>query len=459
MNFKQISLILSACVVITSSCDDNTATLGVEMMPPSDFVTNEFATYGVVTESYPVGDSVLARSSKSYLGQFTDPETGTVVKSDFLAQFHCNEGFTFPDSIVNNEITSAELRLYVDNFIGDSLTNFKLSVYPLNRVMNPDADYYTNIDPTKYYDSNAEPIAIKWFTLSDYTIEDDDRWDKNYYNNIKIPLPKSVGQAIYDGYLKNPDTFANTETWINSELPCSKGFYFKIESGDGAMAYIDIAQFNLFFKYYDTEYNRDTLGVCQFASTEEVVQATRFENYNLDKLLADTEGTYLKSPAGIFTLATLPVDEINYNDTINSAKMTLTRYNDKVQSKFKLGIPKKLLLVRLDDYINGYFEKYSLADDETSYLATFNSNNNTYKFNNISRLLTICLQEKKNGTATENWNKVLLIPVEATYENNSSTALVKLSHDFSMNSCKLVGGKKNNIDLEIIYSKFSSNKQ
>lgn len=458
MNFKPLLLILSAILVVTSSCDDNTATLGVEMMPPNDFVTNDFVTYDVVTESYPVGDSVLARSSKSYLGQFTDPETGTIVKSDFLAQFHCNEGFTFPDSIINNEITSAELRLYIENFIGDSLTNFKLSIYPLNRVMDPDTDYYTNIDPTKYYDSSVEPIAIKWFTLSDYTIEEEDRWDKSYYNNIKIPLPKSVGQAIYDGFLKNPETFTNTETWINSELPCSKGFYFKIESGDGAMAYVDIAQFNLFFRYYDTEYSRDTLGVCQFASTEEVVQATRFENYNLDKLLADPDGTYLKSPAGIFTMATLPVDEINYNDTINSAKITLTRYNDKIHSKFKLGIPQKLLLVRLDDYINGYFENYSLADDETSYLATFNSNNNTYKFSNIARLLTICLQEKKNGTASENWNKVLLIPVEATYENNNSTNLVKLSHDFSMNSCKLVGGKNNKIDLEIIYSKFYSNK-
>lgn len=458
MNFKPLLLILSAILVVTSSCDDNTATLGVEMMPPNDFVTNDFVTYDVVTESYPVGDSVLARSSKSYLGQFTDPETGTIVKSDFLAQFHCNEGFTFPDSIINNEITSAELRLYIENFIGDSLTNFKLSIYPLNRVMDPDTDYYTNIDPTKYYDSSVDPIAIKWFTLSDYTIEEEDRWDKSYYNNIKIPLPKSVGQAIYDGFLKNPETFTNTETWINSELPCSKGFYFKIESGDGAMAYVDIAQFNLFFRYYDTEYSRDTLGVCQFASTEEVVQATRFENYNLDKLLTDPDGTYLKSPAGIFTIATLPVDEINYNDTINSAKITLTRYNDKIHSKFKLGIPQKLLLVRLDDYINGYFENYSLADDETSYLATFNSNNNTYKFSNIARLLTICLQEKKNGTASENWNKVLLIPVEATYENNNSTNLVKLSHDFSMNSCKLVGGKNNKIDLEIIYSKFYSNK-
>lgn len=453
MNLKSFIAILFSCIVLVA-CDDTTDSLGIDMMPSTDLVSKHFATYGVTTESYPVGDRVLARSSMSYLGRFTDPETKTIVKSDFLAQFHCSEGFAFPENVIDDKITKTELRLYIDDFIGDSLTSFKLSVYPLTSVMDPEEDYYTNIDPAMYCDMESGPIAVKWFTIADNTISDDDRWSSDYYNNINIPLPVSVGQTIYDEYRRNPAAFLNTETWINSGLPCSKGFYFKIESGDGAMAYIDIARFNIYFRYHDDEYNKDTLGVCQFASTEEVVQATRFENLNLDLLLQDKNATYLKSPAGIFTLATLPADEINFNDTINSAKLVFTRYNDKVESKFKLGIPQKLLLVRLDDYKDGYFEKYSLADNKTSYLTSFNSENNTYEFSNISLLLTQCLQEKRNGTATENWNKVLLIPVEATYENNTQS-LVKLSHDFSMGSAKLVGGIDDKVDLEVIYSRFN----
>ena len=100
-----------------------------------------------------------------------------------------------------------------------------------------------------------------------------------------------------------------------------------------------------------------TSSISAFAATEEVIQANRFENTNLDKLLSDKSATYLKSPAGIFTIATLPTEEINFNDTINSAKLTFVRYNDKVDNKFKLEIPNKILLVRYDDYINGYFEK------------------------------------------------------------------------------------------------------
>ena len=433
------------------ACDDNTASLGVDMMPNNDFVSTIYKSYETETRSYAVGDSVLARSNISYLGRFTDPETGTIIKSDFLTQLHCNESFQFPDSVINDSITAAEVKLFVKEFVGDSLTTFKVSVYPLNVVMDPDVNYYTNIDPTKYYDSTQPPIAEKWYTLSDRTIEDSKRWAKGYNNNITIPLPREYGQAIYDAYRKDPSTFANTETWQQSGLPCSKGLYFKLESGDGAIAYIDICQFNIDYRYYAPTLNTDTTGTQQFAATEEVVQETRFENSNLDVLMDVTDATFLKTPAGIFTEVTLPIDSFDVKDTLNTVSLTLTRYNDKVQSPFKLNIPATVLLVRLDDYNNGFFENYEVANGVTSYITKFNNTNNTFSFSNISKLITTCIAEKKKGTASKNYNKVLIIPVEATY--NSSSQLVKLSHDFSMRSAKLVGGT-DKIKLDVIYSRF-----
>lgn len=450
---KTMWLLLAAACLVCFACDDNTDTLGVEMMPYADFTTSQYATYDVETVSYEVGDSVLARSSMSYIGRFTDPETGTVIESDFLAQFHCSEGFSFPDSVKDSLITSTELRLYVEDFVGDSLATFKLSVYPLTEILDPDANYYTNIDPERYYDPSQEPITTKWFTISDRTITDSARWDDDYYTSIRIKLPDSVGQRIYEGFVSNPEWFENTETFVNSGLPCSKGFYFKIESGDGAIAYIDVSQFNIYFDYYDEDYETDTTGVVQFAATEEVVQATRFENSRLDLLLGNTDVTYLKSPAGIFTQATLPTDLINIEDTINSAILTFTRYNDLVDSDFKLSIPQTLLLVRLDDYLNGFFEDYMVADSETSYLASFSSSSNTYEFSNLSKLLTTIRREKAEGTATENADIVLIIPVEATYDTSSN--VVALNHDFSMASAKLVGGENDRVQLELIYSTYN----
>ena len=60
--------------------------------------------------------------------------------------------------------------------------------------------------------------------------------------------------------------------------------------------------------------------------------------------------------------------------------------------------------------------------------------------------------ELKEGTATENYNKILLIPVDVTYD--SENKLVKLAHDFSMTSARLVGGENDPVKLEVLYSKF-----
>lgn len=454
MNIKYIFALLVSFVLLCS-CDESSTTLGVDMMPSNDLITPKYKPYDVTTESYPVGDSVLARSSMSYFGRFTDPETRTTIKSDFMAQFHCNERFSFPDSIVGDSCVNIEVRLFIENFVGDSLASFKLSVYDLDKDLDPEMDYYTNINPEKYYNKTKEPLASKWFTINDRTIPDEERWSSTYNNNIRIVLPRSVGTEIIRAYKKDPSTFSSTHNWLHSGLPSSKGLYFKLEKGDGAMAYIDVAQMNVYFNYYDEGYKKDTLGVCQFAATEEVVEATQFDNSNLNLLLTgeNKKATYLKSPAGVFTLATLPADSINVNDTINSAKLTFTRYNDRVESMFKLSIPKTVLLVRLDDYLNGFFENYKLSDNITSYTTNFNSSTNSYTFGNISRLLTTMVKEKNEGKATANWNKVLLIPVEASY--NTSGSIVKLNHDFSMSSCRLVGGEQDKIKMEVIYSRFN----
>lgn len=458
MKLKSLIAVFTVVLALIS-CDETTGTIGVDMMPTSDLVTKKYETYKVATQSFAVGDSVLARTNISYLGRFTDPETGTVIKSDFLTQFHCSEDFALPDIIRGDSCSKVELKLYLDSYIGDSLSSFKVSAYELDKPLDPNADYYTNIDPTQYYNVGKEPITSKWYTIADHTISDSLRYanKKNGTQNITLSLPNELGNKILKAYRENPDYFTNTSTWSNSGLPMSKGVYFKLESGDGAVAAIDICQMNLYFRYYDDDYAKDTTGIVQFAATEEVVQATRFENSNLGQLMADEEATYIKCPAGIFTMATLPVDELNPNDTINSAKLTFTRYNDKVQSSFKLEIPQNLLLLRLDDYLNGFFEKYLLPDSETSFLTTFNSKTNTYAYSNISDLLTVMLKEKANGTATENWNKVLLIPVEkieTTDSSSNSKVVVKMNHDFSISSSRLVGGKNDKINLEVIYTSF-----
>lgn len=453
---KQISKIVECLTVILSflflhSCSDDTAGLGLDMMPASDTVRVFYDTYSVPTETFPVDEAVLARTSRSYLGRFTDPETGISASADFIAQYHITESSTgnlFPPKIVDDYVTSIDVRLYIDNFIGDSLTTFKVSVYDLDTDLDPEADYYTDINPNDYIDETSEPMSHKWFTLSDRIISEADRTATGYVRHIRIPLPREVGQAIYDAYKEDKSDFTSTYKWLHSGLPCSKGLYFKLEYGEGAVAYVYITQIRINYKYYDNNLKKEVDGVTLMSSTEEVIEVTNFQTEDLSSLVTDPSCTYLRTPAGLFTQLTLPIESISTKDSINSASIQFKRYNDTSGEKYKLGIPQTLLMVRLDEYNNGFFEKYRVADNKTSYVTTFSATGNTYTFSNIAQLINKCIQEKKSGKASANYNKVLLIPVTTTYDTSKN--LVKLNHDFSFNQARLVKDTK----LDIIYSQF-----
>jgi hypothetical protein len=182
--------------------------------------------------------------------------------------------------------------------------------------------------------------------------------------------------------------------------------------------------------------------------------------------VADNTCTYLKSPAGIFTQLTLPVDEImsgHENDTINTAKISLRRLNNSTQSEYALDIPNDLLMIPIDS-LDSFFSKRQLADNKKSFVATYSSKSNEYTFNNISELVTTMYKERKKGgpsftTEHPNWNKVVVIPVSVTTttSSNNSTVIRDISDDMSLTSARLIGGIANPntpITISVIYSKF-----
>lgn len=60
-----------------------------------------------------------------------------------------------------------------------------------------------------------------------------------------------------------------------------------------------------------------------------------------------------------------------------------------------------------------------------------------------------------NKDRSEDWNKVVIIPVTLT--TNSSGQVLKVVHDMSLTSTRLVGGSENkngDIKLEVVYSRF-----
>lgn len=473
MKIKNLWLAICTTLLLCA-CDETTSTLGIELVPESDMVSISWENYNVELNTI-IADSVLARTSTSHLGNYTDPETGTTVHGDYLMQLNCGAGFEFPDSIQNNICTSAYLNLYFNSFVGDSLAPCRVSVYPLNKVMDNSKSYYTDINPEDYYDTSASPLAVTTFTLSDRTISDEERNDGAYFKNVRIKLPVEEGNKMLKKYKQNPEYFKNGKLFTEKVNP---GYFVKFEKGDGVMMDIYISQLNVSFKYFEKSSTGrlDSLvnGTSTFAGTEEVIQATAVKKYNLEKLLSDNEAAYIKSPSSLFTEVTLPISEIATTDTINSAKLIFDRYNSsKSNENYILPAPTYLLMVQKDKMYE-FFEEYKIPDSNTSYMATFSAANNNYAFNNISHLISQIRKEHQEGISRNpnwekenpNWNKVVLIPVSpilstSTSSNsyysyygggsNSQSTLVGMNHDLSLTSARL---KKNGVTLQVIYSKF-----
>ena len=206
------------------------------------------------------------------------------------------------------------------------------------------------------------------------------------------------------------------------------------------------------------------------AGTKEVLQTTFVTNDKqaINKLAAERNHTYLKSPAGLFTEVTLPVKEIKKNhesDSLIAAKIAFQRINNQSDDERKFNIPMNILMVQKDS-LNAFFENNKTPDNKMSYYAVYNyngstyKNNNTYNFINISNLITNLwniwqkgMKENPNWeTEHPNWNKVLLVPI--SYNSSSSTST---DHDMSLTSACLVGGPDNDHDpvtISVVYAKF-----
>lgn len=481
MNIKYwASLALASFFLV--SCDDTTDNIGSSLIDNVDKLHITTDTFTVSTRSI-VADSVLSRNMTGYLGKVRDPETGAYLSSSFMTQFYSPENFSFPDkdSIQSRDelgevmADSCDIRLYYNGFYGDSLATMKMSVYELTKPVEEQKFFYSNFNPEKEYISGNENKTNKVYTLVDLNVDEKTRYSNDYMPAIRISLDKEYGTKILKAYYDNPNAFKNAYSFIHDVMP---GFYFKSVGGLGSMAYISLSQLNVYFRHKTTTTasdgtKRDTIitSVGAFPGTEEVLQTTTVSNdkSTLQKLVSDNSCTYLKSPAGIFTEMRIPVKDIvekqyigedgktysHKNDTINSAKVVLTRINNAQDSEYTLAIPQTLLILPKADMYS-FFEKKKVADYKTSFLATYNSSTNTYTFNNIGGLVKYLYE---NGDRTKaDWDKVVIIPVTTTYNTTSTTKeLIAVNHDMSLASTRLVGGpesKYGDIKISVIYSKF-----
>ena len=471
------SVVIAAMAIY--SCDDSVTSIGNTLTDEGDKLDLKSTSFDVSTRSV-IADSVFTLSSKCYLGQVKDPQTQADVKSEFTTQLHLLElMYIYPESQVasrNNGMAAADscdIILYLAKPFDktDSLEAVKMRVSELATPIEEGRHFYSNFNPRALGMVSSTGLSkAKMFTYANLTDTDSLRATKNYMQNIRVKLDSpytdkdgvtynNYGTYILQQYYRHPEYFRNSYTFTHNVCP---GLFFEITDGLGFHSQVSYMGLRIFYRIdSDGEVKNTSL---RLAGTQEVLQTTLVTNDKeaVARLAGETQHTYLKSPAGLFTEVTLPVEAIKQgheNDSLLAAKITFQRINNQSDDKRMFGIANSILMVQADS-LKSFFENAKSADGKTSFITTYNGSavQNVYTFTNISNLVTAMwndlqrgLKENPNWKADHpNWNKVLLVPVTSTSAG--------VEHDMSLTSTRLVGGSDNPYDpvtISVVYAKFT----
>lgn len=490
MKILRLLTVLVIAALTFAACDDTTEGIGGSITNKIDNINISNSAFNVTTKSI-VADSVLSRNNTGLIGNMKDPETGNYVKGDYMTQLSVLPTFSVDtlDYIkkANNgklEADSCYLLISYNASYGDTIAPMKVTAYEMTEPMKEDQEYYSNYDAFK----------------NGWVNENNQHWSSNYnlsntsdVKNFKIYLNKkyekngktykNYGSYILQTYAEHPEYFKTNFKFLHNVCP---GFYIKNVGGTGNMAKIWNTELIFYWTRQKTIKKKDGvtdstvvgIGYNRFDGTEEVLQLNKIENdtKNLENLASQKDWTYLKSPAGIFTEVTLPIDDImkgHEKDTLNTATISFPRLNNENEDNpYNFATPSTILMVQKDS-LQSFFEKSKLADNRTSYTTSYSSTGtykNAYTFQNIANLVSAMYKNKGKG---ENWNKVVLVPVNViTTTQGYTTVISKINHDMSLASTRLIvgtddpnkdyttdekTGKKvasGPIRIKVIYSKF-----
>lgn len=489
MKILRLLTVLVIAALTFAACDDTTEGIGGSITNKIDNINISDSAFNVTTKSIVAG-AVLSRNNTGLIGKMKDPETGNYVKGDYMTQLSVLPTFSVDtlDYIkqANNgsiEADSCYLLVSYNASYGDTIAPMKVTAYEMTKPMSENQEYYSDYDAFK--------AEAGWVS------ENNQHWSSNYnlsntsdVKNFKIYLNKeykkggktykNYGSYIMQTYAEHPEYFKTNYKFLHNVCP---GFYIKNVGGTGNMAKIWNTELIFYWtrhKTINTDSTAVSIGYNRFDGTEEVLQLNKIENdtKNLEQLASKDQEkcTYLKSPAGIFTEVTLPIEDImkgHEKDTLNTATISFPRLNNADEDNpYNFATPSTILMVQKDS-LQSFFEKSKLADNRTSYTTSYSSTGtykNAYTFQNIANLVSAMYKNKGKG---ENWDKVVLVPVNViTTTQGYTTVISKINHDMSLASTRLIvgtddpdkdyttdqkTGKKvasGPIRIKVIYSKF-----
>lgn len=439
-----ITIIAMTLAPLFVACDSYNNATGSALM--TDYNVAEFSSYtlplsfktisadmqgtgGASTISY---NNIYVNSSYGYVGTIPNTVYGGT-SCEYLTQFYCPKGFTFGEKPIDNRIDSAFVVLTYSGYTGNGKDAMEVTAYKLKSAL--DFQKYSIDDISPYVDATSANILGH----ISFTAEKGNA-SSSTGKHIMIPIDKALGQKFYDLSKSKSSEFANQQNF-NKFFP---GVYLKTTAGEGSILRVARTSLAFYYSVPDTVIRKST-GVkdsvivaphAQFLShTIEVPQLARFANEEVDKLMAsNSEYTYVKSPAGVFTEITIPTIEIakllnqpkaGYVRELNSVPMIINA-TGQTDNAYSLPAPSDLILMPTDSIATFFSKELNERDAPYStYVSSKTSpESKTYSFGNIVHLVKQHIKDNPNKDL-----KVTIVPILRAQESNSSS-----SYNYSSNS-------------------------
>lgn len=430
-------------------CDNRENSVGWESMPEYSKIQSHSKEYSLEwetvsadmsqDESSTSANNIYVSSNYGYLGSIPNREYGSI-QSEYLTQFYCPSGFVFHEEPLEHRIDSVFIHLYYSSYVGDSIAPMEISAYklrkplPFSRLSVSDASKYISSEEilgrVSYYAGRGQGKVAS---------------NNRVLHYLSIPLPRSLGQEIYEKSRKGAPEFANQASF-DRYFP---GIYLKNSAGTGSMIRVERTALTMFYSMRDTIFSshgvRDSAVIAPHVQTlvhtSEVPQLAIFQNTGLEKLMQDHSSgyAYIKSPAGVLAEITIPTKAIKtyLDETPNGSVRDIVSVPLILQGEsqgnqtYDLTLPDNLLLLPKDSVASFFKKEQTEAHSPyTTFLSIKSSiGSTTYNFGNISSLI-------KNHIATnpEKDLKLWLIPVVHTtaptqgggYSSSTTTSISNL---------------------------------
>lgn len=460
--------VLAAAVLATTAlfvaCDDETTSIGSSLVNDKSEVIIDSSF--VVTGSSYRDAAVQSRTLTQLLGSLNAKEFGNI-SSDFVTQFMPAARLDTAGVKVD-DIDSVKMLMFFTkgDFTGDSLVPMGLKVYPLKKQL--EIPIFSNFDPADYYDeSNCWTTQSQIYTGNALY---NDSVNNLAYRTISVKLPLEFGRKVYNQYINHPETFATPQAFAKF-FP---GLYVKNTFGQGRVTNITNTRINFYFTKHDT-YTKDgeerdtTYNVARsyMAVTPEVITNNIISlslSQDLTNRVAQGQ-TLLVSPTGYNARLTFPAQEIlrsyrnNATDlsVINGLYMAIPV--EEITNGYNIAPPANVLLLLSKDR-ETFFDQNKIADDKTSFLATYDATNHQYVFSGMRNYI-VDLFNKETVTADD--YTFDLVPVDVTYENSGNNYYYGSTTTYVSSIQPYVSGPAmcrlllNDVKIKFTYSKQSIN--